>query len=83
MSGDLEPCIAMTCELPIEDRDAIVDRLRVAAGTAGSTPRSSTQRIETAAHARTYGELAVVVRDLPESRRGERALGRQAGPRPH
>ncbi len=48
-----------------EDRDRVVELLRVAAGDGRLTGDELDDRLEKALTARTYGELAVVVRDLP------------------
>jgi hypothetical protein len=51
-----------------EDRDQVVEVLRVAAGDGRLTPDELDQRIELAMSARTYGELGAVVADLPAAR---------------
>lgn len=48
-----------------EDRDRVVDLLRVAAGDGRLTSDELDARIERALSARTYGELAVLTEDLP------------------
>ena len=48
-----------------EDRDEIVEQLRVAAGDGRLTAEELDERLGSALEARTYGELAVLVRDLP------------------
>ena len=48
-----------------EDRDRIVEVLRVAAGDGRLTADELDERLETALTARTFGELAVLIRDLP------------------
>jgi hypothetical protein len=50
-----------------EDRDIIVDQLRVAAGDGRIDADELDQRIEAAMTARTYGELDVLIKDLPPS----------------
>ena len=55
-----------------EDRDIIVDQLRVAAGDGRIDGDELDQRIEAAMTARTYGELDKLIKDLPP-------LTRQAG----
>ncbi|MFC1413898.1 DUF1707 domain-containing protein [Streptacidiphilus sp. N1-12] len=50
-----------------EDRDEVVEQLRVAAGDGRLTAEELDERLETALTARTYGELALLVRDLPTS----------------
>ncbi|WP_252395280.1 DUF1707 SHOCT-like domain-containing protein [Streptantibioticus parmotrematis] len=48
-----------------DDRDRVVERLRVAAGDGRLTAEELDERLETALTARTYGELEVLLRDLP------------------
>lgn len=48
-----------------EDRDRIVELLRVSAGDGRLTAEELDERLEAALTARTYGELAVLVADLP------------------
>lgn len=48
-----------------EDRDRVVEVLRVAAGDGRLTAEELDQRLEAALTARTYGELAVLTSDLP------------------
>ncbi|HUZ24771.1 MAG TPA: DUF1707 domain-containing protein [Streptosporangiaceae bacterium] len=48
-----------------EDRDRVVEVLRVAAGDGRLTAEELDERLEDALTARTYGELAAVTRDLP------------------
>lgn len=48
-----------------EDRDQVIEILRVAAGDGRLTADELDQRIEVAFSARTYGELAVLTADLP------------------
>jgi Domain of unknown function (DUF1707) len=48
-----------------EDRDRIVEVLTGAAGDGRLTPEELDQRVEAALTARTYGELAALVSDLP------------------
>lgn len=48
-----------------EDRDRVVELLRVAAGDGRLTAEELDDRLEAALTARTYGELAVLIRDLP------------------
>jgi hypothetical protein len=47
------------------DRDAVVDRLREAAGEGRLEPDELEQRVDVALRARTYGELAELLADLP------------------
>ena len=48
-----------------EDRDGVVEQLRVAAGDGRLTADELDERLERALSARTYGELAVLTADLP------------------
>jgi hypothetical protein len=48
-----------------EDRDQVVEMLRVAAGDGRLTAEELDERLEVALTARTYGELAALVKDLP------------------
>lgn len=48
-----------------EDRDRVVDLLRVAAGDGRLTADELDERLERALSARTYGELAALTEDLP------------------
>ncbi|MBS2536106.1 DUF1707 domain-containing protein [Catenulispora sp. NF23] len=50
-----------------EDRDLVVDQLRVAAGDGRIDGDELDQRIEAAMSARTFGELDVLIKDLPAS----------------
>jgi DUF1707 SHOCT-like domain len=50
-----------------EDRDRVVELLRVSAGDGRLTADELDERLEVAMTARTYGELAKVVADLPAS----------------
>lgn len=50
-----------------EDRDQIVEQLRVAAGDGRLTAEELDERLESALTARTYGELEVLLVDLPAS----------------
>jgi hypothetical protein len=56
-----------------EDRDRVVEELRVAAGDGRLTAEELDERLEAALGARTYRELAVLTADLPA------ASGRAAG----
>ena len=65
------------------DRDAVTDTLREAAGEGRLEPDELEQRVGAALRARTYGELARLVADLPGGaelpwRRPTRSLGRSA-----
>ena len=48
-----------------EDRDRVVELLRVSAGDGRLTAEELDERLERAITARTYGELAGLVADLP------------------
>lgn len=50
-----------------DDRDKVVEQLRVAAGDGRLTADELDQRLELALNARTYGELAKLIADLPAS----------------
>jgi Flp pilus assembly protein TadB len=47
------------------DRDAVTDRLREAAGEGRLEPEELEERVHAALRARTYGELGMLVADLP------------------
>jgi hypothetical protein len=47
------------------DRDQVVDALQAAAGDGRLTPEELDERLELALNAKTYAELAVLLRDLP------------------
>ena len=72
MTGEMSP-IERDQNLPsadqmrasYEDRDRVIELLRVAAGDGRLTAEELDKRVETAFSARTYGELAELVRDLP------------------
>jgi Domain of unknown function (DUF1707) len=49
-----------------DDRDEVVERLRVAAGDGRLTPEELDERLESALTARTYGDLEKVLVDLPD-----------------
>lgn len=55
-----------------EDRDYVVEQLRVAAGDGRLTPAELDERLELALTARTYRELAALTADLPAA--GARGL---------
>jgi hypothetical protein len=52
-----------------EDRDAVIEVLRVAAGDGRLTAEELDERLEVAFTARTYGELAKLTADLPAAAR--------------
>src|SRR5260370_11942983 len=51
-----------------EDRDRVIEILRVAAGDGRLTAEELDERVEVAFSARTYGELAALTSDLPAGR---------------
>jgi hypothetical protein len=57
-----------------EDRDRTVEMLRVAAGDGRLTADELDERLEAALTAKTYGELAMLVADLPADGRPAAAL---------
>jgi hypothetical protein len=57
-----------------EDRDGVVEQLRVAAGDGRLTADELDQRLELALTARTYRELAALTADLPLAPGGEAQL---------
>ena len=61
-----------------EDRDRVVELLRVSAGDGRLTADELDERLELAMTARTYGELAKLVADLPAD--GSVASALPAGP---
>ncbi|MGI9008909.1 MAG: DUF1707 SHOCT-like domain-containing protein [Streptosporangiaceae bacterium] len=85
MTGEMSP-IGQDQNLPSadqlrashEDRDRVIELLRVAAGDGRLTAEELDQRVEIAFSARTYGELAVLTRDLPATEPGSAAA--PAGP---
>ena len=75
MTGEVSPLGSDGEALPpdqfrasYEDRDRVVEMLRVAAGDGRLTAEELDERLEAALTARTYGQLAALVKDLP--RRG-------------
>ncbi|MEK0099701.1 DUF1707 domain-containing protein, partial [Streptomyces sp. A475] len=50
-----------------EERDQAVERLTVAAGEGRLTPDELDERLEAALTARTHGELAALLADLPDA----------------
>jgi hypothetical protein len=64
MPGDLAPD-NRNLRVSHEDRDQVAEQLRVAAGDGRLTADELDERLETALTARTYGELEVVLADLP------------------
>jgi hypothetical protein len=66
MPGDLAPD-KRNLRVSHEDRDQVAEQLRVAAGDGRLTADELDERLETALTARTYGELEVLLVDLPAS----------------
>jgi DUF1707 SHOCT-like domain len=66
MSGELAPD-RRNLRVSHEDRDRVAEQLRVAAGDGRLTADELDDRLETALTARTYGELEVLLTDLPAS----------------
>jgi hypothetical protein len=68
MTGDMSPSgelDARNLRASHEDRDRVIELLRVAAGDGRLTGEELDERIEVAFSARTYGELAKLTADLP------------------
>jgi len=61
-----------------EDRDRVVELLRVSAGDGRLTAEELDERLELALTARTYGELAKLVSDLPAAGSAASAPARRA-----
>jgi hypothetical protein len=73
MAGEVTPRGSGDEQLPArefrasyEDRDRVVETLRLAAGDGRLSADELDQRIEIALTARTYGELAALTKDLPD-----------------
>lgn len=64
MTGSLEPD-RRDLRASHEDRDQVVEQLRVAAGDGRLAPEELDERLELALTARTHGELEVLLWDLP------------------
>jgi hypothetical protein len=65
-SGD-EQLSAREFRASYEDRDRVVELLRIAAGDGRLSADELDQRLEMALNARTYGELAALTQDLPDA----------------
>ena len=72
MAGEVTPHGSGDEQLPAhefrasyEDRDRVVEVLRLAAGDGRLSADELDQRLEMALAARTYGELAALTKDLP------------------
>jgi hypothetical protein len=59
-----------------EDRDRVVEVLRVAAGDGRLSAEELDERVEQALNARTYGELSALVADLPGAPSGMGAVAK-------
>lgn len=66
MSEDLVPD-RRSLRVSHEDRDQVVEQLRVAAGDGRLTADELDERLEKALNARTYGELDLLLADLPSA----------------
>lgn len=64
-SGPDEPTQASELRASHADRDAVIEKLRVAAGDGRLTAEELDERLEIAFSAKTYGELATLTSDLP------------------
>src|SRR5579859_2459095 len=64
-----------------EDRDHVIEILRVAAGDGRLTAEELDERVEVAFSARTYGELAALTSDLPVGQQAPAELTRQVAPK--
>ena len=74
MAGEVTPRGSGDEQLPArefrasyEDRDRVVELLRIAAGDGRLSADELDQRLEMALEARTYGELAALTKDLPDA----------------
>jgi Domain of unknown function (DUF1707) len=65
MMGELSPLESGGLRASHEDRDRVIEALRVAAGDGRLTVEELDERVEVAFSAKTYGELAVLTADLP------------------
>jgi hypothetical protein len=65
--GPDEPTQATELRASYADRDAVIEKLRVAAGDGRLTAEELDERLELAFNAKTYGELATLTSDLPVS----------------
>jgi hypothetical protein len=63
--GDKDVSPADRLRASHEDRDRVIELLRVAAGDGRLTAEELDERVESAFSARTYGELAALTSDLP------------------
>jgi hypothetical protein len=65
MTGEVSPAGRGELRASHEDRDAVVEQLRTAAGDGRLTADELDGRLESALNARTYSELAALTADLP------------------
>jgi hypothetical protein len=70
----------LTLRASHEDRDRVIEQLRVAAGDGRLTMAELDERIELASAARTYAELATVTADLPADPSAARPVVPAAAP---
>jgi len=82
MTGEISPASRGEAGLPAnqlrashEDRDRVIEMLRVAAGDGRLTADELDERVEVAFSARTYGELAALTSDLPAGGHATGSLG--------
>jgi hypothetical protein len=79
-AGDLEPRGALgglgQLRASHQDRDRVVEVLRIAAGDGRLTAEELDERLEAALTARTYAELAVLTTDLPAAGNAAAGLAR-------
>ena len=61
----LEPAEPSAMRVSHEDRDQVAEALRVAAGDGRLTPEELDERLEAALAARTFGDLAPLLADIP------------------
>jgi hypothetical protein len=74
MTGEVSPAGHGELRASHEDRDVVVEQLRTAAGDGRLTADELDVRLELALTARTYGELAALIADLPGAAAGGLAV---------
>jgi hypothetical protein len=74
MTGEVSPAGRGELRASHEDRDAVVEQLRTAAGDGRLTADELDGRLELALNARTYSELAALTADLPAAGAGGLAV---------
>ncbi len=74
MTGEVSPAGRGELRASHEDRDAVVEQLRTAAGDGRLTADELDVRLEAALTARTYSELAALTADLPAAGAGGLAV---------